>query len=742
MKRLLYPRLALTGIKNNAKLYIPYFFACTGLMMIFYITDFLANSEFVQNQPGGTMISAVLEVGWIVLTAFSAIFLFYTNSFLIKRRKTEFGLYNILGMGKSNIMLVLVCEIGMIFGGSFLLGTGLGIAFSKLVEIVLITILGGENSYDFSINSVVIVEEFCVYLALFGIILVRGMRQIRINNAVEMFRSDNSGEKPPKANWFLAILGVVLLIAGYILANIVENWVWAILAFFCAVILIIAATYLLFISGSSIVCRLLKKNKKYYYKTNHFISVSQMDFRMKKNGAGLASICILATMALVSISTVSGLYFGSEQIMRKNFPRNMSYSIMSDSSELPEQLTETLTDTAREYGAEPRNIVRYNFISDSDLWVSYRDNKLLTDEELYTMPMSEINKLTFYSFLLVPISQYNTVMDAELTVNKGEALLLKLPYDKANDCYDLIPIHGELHTEDRYNNDGKFVETATWCDRAYLKCVGMVEDFVVRNGKALSPYENSGIGDNGYITHYAFINDEDFEEQYQKLCAMYGERETETTIENEDGSSENLTYIMRNPMMYHYFGMDVNCSDDTMAKIAETALERSIPYRTQSEEFYTIDGKTYRNWDAAVIYGVYEERSEYYGLYGGLFFLGILFCAIFVAAAVMIMYYKQITEGYEDKMRYQILQKVGMTKAEIRSTINSQVLTMFFLPLLTAGLHTVFAFGLISKLLMLFGAMDVWFLALVALGCFLVYAVVYVLVYTLTSKIYYKIVAA
>ena len=259
MKKLLYPRLAFNGIKNNAKLYVPYFFACTALMMVFYITDFLANSEFVQNQLGGTMISAVLEIGWIVLTAFSAIFLFYTNSFLIKRRKTEFVLYNILGMGKSNIMMVLICEIVMIFVGSFLLGTGLGVAFSKLVEIVLITILGGENSYDFSINSVVIVEEFCVYLALFGIILVRGMRQIRINNPVELFCSDNSGEKPPKANWFLAILGAVLLIAGYILANIVENWVWAILAFFGAVILIIAATYLLFISGSSIVCKLLKK---------------------------------------------------------------------------------------------------------------------------------------------------------------------------------------------------------------------------------------------------------------------------------------------------------------------------------------------------------------------------------------------------------------------------------------------------------------------------------------------------
>lgn len=312
MKKLLYPRLAFIGIKNNSRLYIPYFFACTALMMIFYITDFLAESEFVKQQPGGIMISGVLKLGWIILTVFSAVFLFYTNSFLIKRRKTEFGLYNILGMGKSNIMLVLVYENGMIFAASFLLGTGLGIAFSKLVEIILITALGGSNSLDFSVDQLVIVQEFCIFLALFGIILVRGMRQIRINGAVELFRSDNSGEKPPKANLALAVLGTVLLISGYILANSVKSWVWAIWAFFCAVILIIAATYFLFISGSSVVCGLLKKNQKYYYRTNHFISVSQMDFRMKKNGAGLASICILATMALVTITSVSGLYFGSE----------------------------------------------------------------------------------------------------------------------------------------------------------------------------------------------------------------------------------------------------------------------------------------------------------------------------------------------------------------------------------------------------------------------------------------------
>ncbi|MBP0982609.1 MAG: ABC transporter permease [Oscillospiraceae bacterium] len=741
MKRLLYPRLALVGIKNNAKLYVPYFFACTALMMIFYITDFLAKSEFVQNQPGGTMIGVILQVGWIVLTAFSAIFLFYTNSFLIKRRKTEFGLYNILGMGKSNIMIVLVCEIGMIFGAAFLLGTGLGIAFSKLVEIVLITILGGENSFEFIINQRVIVEEFCIYLALFGIILVRGMRQIRINGAVELFRSDNSGEKPPKVNWFLAILGAVLLVAGYILANVVENWIWAILAFFVAVILVIAATYLLFISGSSIVCRLLKKNKKYYYKTNHFISVSQMDFRMKKNGAGLASICILATMALVTITSVSGLYFGSEQIMRRNYPRDMSYDIRSESDEFVKHLTDTMIDTAREYGAEPENIVRYNYLSDGNLYAYYRGKKLVWGEELNSITSDKVNELSNTEFLYVPISQYNAVMSTNLTVNKGEALVLKLPSDIDGEIYDLIPVNGELHTEDRYSNDGEFVRTATWCDRAFLKCVGTVDDFVVRDGREINALENSNLGEYSIIRGYAFISDEDFEEQHQKLCAMYGRQETAIKTYNDDGSSELYPYIILIPMMCHYFGMDLDCDDDTMNNIADAVWEKNEPYIDKNDEYYTVNGTNYHKWNEASIYGVSRVRSEFYGLYSGLFFLGILFCVVFVAAAVMIMYYKQITEGYEDKTRYQILQKVGMTKEEIRSTINSQVLAMFFLPLLTAGVHTLFAFGLISKLLKLFGAMDIWFLALVALGCFLVYAVVYVVVYILTSKSYYKIVS-
>ncbi len=736
MKGLLYPRLAAVGIRKNLRVYAPYFFACTGLIMIFYITDFLANSDFVASQPGGDVLSIILRIGWVILTAFSAIFLFYTNSFLIKRRKTEFGLYNILGMGKGNIMLILVCEIAFIFIGSLLLGTALGIAFSKLFEIGLVAMLGGKNTYDFSINQQVLIEEFCVFLALFGIILVSGMRQIRINDAIKLFRSENYGERPPRANWFLAVLGMVLLIAGYVLANIVRDPFIAILAFFAAVILVIAATYLLFISGSVVVCKLLRKNKKFYYKTNHFVSTAQMAFRMKRNGAGLASICILATMALVTISSTSGLFFGSEQIMRRMYPRDVIFQhINSDDQEYVDFSRDAMIRIAREKGIEPKNIVQYHYIVKYGLDNPgiFRGKKLITDEEWAAMTPDEVEEtmksMPRIGFYLIPISDYNSVMGTDLAVNPGEALVLRLKNEPENETYDYIPIPGESYEELSNNTDGEPAETIKRIKASYLKGAGTVDDFVVIDGSDIDPLSNTDIFGNVFIQdRYAFINDEDFASMYKR---MLDDRE-------EYLPPQGGLHISK--VMYHYVGMDFDCSDDKMAEIRDATMDKMDEYLDENP--YVANGKVYARSDTNLITGVYSARSQFYALYGGLFFLGVLFCIVFVLAAVLIMYYKQISEGYEDKARFEILQKVGMTKGEIRSSINWSVLTLFFLPLLAAGVHTVFAFGLISKLLMLFGPMDIWFLALVALGCFLLYAVVYVVAYRLTSKVYYKIVAA
>lgn len=746
MKGFLYPRLALSGIKKNFRFYLPFLFACVGMMMVFYITAFLANSNFVAQQPGGEMISVVLRLGWIILAAFSAIFLFYTSSFLTKRRKKEFGMYNILGMSKGNITAVLLFENLFILVITLLVGISLGVLFSKFVEILLINMIGGTNSLDFYVDWSVIKNEVLIYAALFAMILLKSYHQVYKSSAIKLLKSKSEGEKPPKANIAAAIIGAVLLIAGYVLANIVKNPVYAILAFFGAVVLVIAATFLLFISGSVVVCKLLKKNKKYYYKTNHFVSTSQMAFRMKRNGAGLASICVLACMALFTIISTSGLYFGSAQIMRRMYPRDLTFQLVSDNQKIVDELGKIINETALENNANPHDFVTYRYLhSDAE---KYRNKKMLTDEDYREMTQDEYNELyntcPTVEFYLIPISEYNSIMGTNLTVNKGEALILKLQSEPKNETYDVIPVRWYEKIQTIGENGKIIYEQNHYTD--LFKCVGTVDDFVVMDGDHLNELVYTDV--NNYHYRYAFINDEDFETQYQrKLENKYtyyrvGSRIFHNLDEIDMNSLEpdEKVFYANEPTMFYYFGTDLDCNDQTLFDISRSTFRKAHGFFDE-HNVDEVDGKLYIE-DTRMIYdSVSETRSHFFAMFSGLFFLGVLFCIVFVLAAVMIMYYKQVTEGFEDKSRFEILQKVGMTKAEIRSSINSQVLTLFFTPLLVAGVHIAFAFPLIVKLLMMFGQMDVVFLILVSVICFVLYSAVYVLAYVLTSKSNYRIVA-
>lgn len=746
MNKFIYPRLALSGIKKNFRFYLPFLFACIGMMMVFYITAFLANNRFVYAQPGGTMISVVLRLGWIILAAFSAIFLFYTNSFLLKRRKNEFGLYNILGMSKTNVSLVLVFENLFILIITLIVGISLGVLFSKFVEILLINMLGGENSLEFYVDWTVIGQEIVIYAMLFAMILLKGVHQVSHTSPIKLFTSAKSGERPPKANIAAAVIGAVLLIAGYVLANIVKNPIYAILAFFGAVVLVIAATFLLFISGSVVVCKLLKKNKKYYYKTNHFVSTSQMSFRMKRNGAGLASICVLACMALFTIISTSGLYFGSGQILRKMYPRDLTFQLVTDNQEIADELGKIINETALEFNANPHDFVTYRFLHSEAK--KYRDKKMLTDEDFLGMTQDDIdilyNTCPTVEFYLIPISEYNSIMGKNLTVNKGEALILKLQSEPKDETYDVVPVSWFENIEIIGENGKIIYEQEFHTD--LFKCVGTVDDFIVMDGEHLNELVYSDVSN--YHYRYAFINDEDFETQYQgnmkskKIHYRVGSRVFHTLDEIDMNSLEpdEKVYYAHEPSMFYYFGTNLDCNDQVMDDIEDNAFHKASDFADE-HCVKEIDGKLYLEETHMSNESVSETRSEVNAMYSGLFFLGVLFCIVFVLAAVLIMYYKQVTEGFEDKSRFEILQKVGMTKSEIRSSINSQVLTLFFTPLITAGVHIAFAFPLIVKLLMMFGNMDVGFLALVAVICFVLYSAVYILAYVLTSKSNYRIVA-
>ena len=677
MKKGFYLKLAWMGIRKNKKLYLPYVLTCIGMVMMFYIVSFLSTSQVLREMKGGDTMQSMLMLGYQVIGVFALIFLFYTNSFLIRRRKKEFGLYNILGMGKRNLALVLLWESLIITVISLAAGLLSGMILSKFAELGMVNILQGDTTFSFHIEPIAIVQTLILFAVIFALILLNTLRQIHLTNPIQLLHSENAGEKPPKANWFFALVGVFLLGCAYYLAVTIENPVVALLWFFVAVIMVIVATYLLFISGSVTICQMLQKKKKYYYQTNHFVSVSSMVYRMKRNGAGLASICILCTMVLVMVSSTVCLYVGSEDSLRTRYPRNINLDTRVSSLSL---LDSAQTDTVRELseetalanGQQLSNILDYRSVAfDGYL----KDSRIEVDgSNLYGFQLDTYSDI--WQVFLVPLEDYNRLMGQNETLAPGEALVYTtkaVPYTQ-----DTIQIG----------------------DQSPLTIKKEVPDFVDNGMDAVQMIPSL----------YLFVPD--FTETAAPLLeeAYSGE-----------GGSVNLHW---------YYGFDLNCDDNVQISILDQIQDGLNGTDFSDREFFS-----------TLCEGVAKERAGFYGLYGGLFFLGILLGIVFLFAAVLIVYYKQISEGYEDQSRFEIMQKVGMTKREIKKSINSQILTVFFLPLLAAGVHLAFAFPFIYKMLALFSLMNLNLLILVTVCCYLIFALFYVLVYRITSKAYYSIVS-
>ena len=322
MKLLFYPRLAWTGIRKNRRLYLPYLLTCIGMVMMEYIICFLKDSEAVRSMRGAMMITGMMSFGSFVIAVFALIFLFYTNSFLMRRRKKEFGLYSILGMSRRNLGRILLWETLFVLVISLAAGLFAGAALSKLAELILLNMLHGKTTYSLTLSAPAATYTLCVFLVIFALLFLKSLWQVRSLDALSLLKSESVGEKPPRANWALGLLGLLVLGAGYALAVYVGDPVSALAWFFVAVILVIIGTYMVFVSFSVVLLRVLQKRKNYYYKARHFVSVSSMAYRMKRNGAGLASICVLATMVLVMISTTVSLYFGVEDSLNTRYPND------------------------------------------------------------------------------------------------------------------------------------------------------------------------------------------------------------------------------------------------------------------------------------------------------------------------------------------------------------------------------------------------------------------------------------
>lgn len=671
-----YQKLAWNGMKKNSRLYIPYLLTCVGMVMMSYILQSLSYCSLLRHMRGGGSIEMALSLGKFVVAVFALIFLVYTNSFLVRRRNKEFGLYHILGMDKRGIRRIIFWESLMTACIGLTGGLGLGVAFSKLAELILANILHQPADYSFTLKWEAFYWIFIVYGIIFFLLMGNALISVQRTKTLELLKSERLGEKPPKGNRFIALIGALLLAGAYYMAVSIQSPLSALILFFVAVIMVIIGTYLLFIAGSVVLCKLLQKNKKYYYQKNHFVSVSSMTYRMKRNGAGLASICILSTMVLVMLSSTGSLYFGMEDTIRRRYPREVAVApyvphINDLTEENMAKIREGFERVLSEHHAKAENIVSYPYAS--LIGIMTEDGLKLHDDPVNGNDMDMINLLREVMF--VEAADYNQMTGESVELQDDEVCVLPIRCDYGK---------SELVLDDvKFTVKGILTGEFTICNDIPASVVPALV-VVVSDLSQIAPLE-----------------------QYQDV---YG------------------TSVLSTSYCYAY-------------DLPESSGEEIVAiYRKQQDSL----GEHEFLYDGDLSYYATcktREREDFIGTFGGMFFLGLVLSVIFIFATVLIIYYKQISEGYEDQSRFEIMTKVGMTKADIRKSINSQILTVFFAPLLLAGVHLVFAYPLIWKILQLFFMRNLLFVILVTVGIYLVFGIAYAFVYKLTAGAYYRIVS-
>ena len=664
--RNLYPRLAATNLKKNRRFYLPYLLACIVIVALFCIMLTLASDPYLGQMQHGGSVSQVLGFGVLIMALFSAIILFYTNSTFTKQRKREFAIYNILGMEKRHISYVLFWE--SLYTAAMALFFGLVAAgvFSKLLQLVLVRLIGGEATFGLNISLMSIGYTAVFFGALFLLLLLNTIRIIHLSNPVQLLRAGSEGEREPRSKWILALLGAVCLAAGYIISLRTNAALYAIQYFFPAVILVIIGTYLTFIALSIVVLKALRKNRRYYYKTSHFATVSGLIYRMSRNAAGLASICILSTMVLVTVSTTVSLYKGVDAYAAVRWPQDMTLTLMTDTqtNTVPDvaPVLQVVDDAMTHSGLTQSNVHGYRTV---------RFSTLRSGDALDQFTGSGVDA---YTVLVLDTEGYADLTGEQVTLAPGDALAW---------------------------TDGKpFGDTVTICGRAFR--LRQLDSFPLDSGSSIM----------GLHTLYLVVPD---------LDSVLELRAQQNAYASEHGGTRS--------MLNYTYQFDLSGTDDEQLDALHTLL--SDPAFASAAEAANVQYTTDMRAD-----GYPTLRS----MYGGFLFLGFFLGFVFLFATVLIIYYKQVSEGYDDRGRFRIMQQVGMTPKEVKATIRTQVLLMFFLPLVTAAIHIAFAFPLIKQIVFAFGLQNVHLFLLCTLGTFGVFALLYTFVYLLTARTYYRIV--
>ena len=660
MKMSFYPKLAAGNMKKNARTYVPYMLTCIITVAMYYIVKSLSQNPGVEEMIGGGYLSELMFIGSHVVALFAVIFLFYTNSFLVKRRKKEFGVFNILGMEKRHLAWVLGWETAYLALGSLVLGLLLGMVLDKAMYLLVGKIIGGGVPLGFFVSARVIWQTVQIFAVIFLLICINAIRQVHVADPIALLQAGSAGEKEPSTRWLLALAGLVSVGGGYYIAVTVSDPVASLLLFFVAVVLVIIGTYLLFTAGSIALLKILRKNRKYYYRTRHFVSVSGMIYRMKQNAVGLANICVLSTMVLVMVSTTTSLMIGMEDVVRERYPADIMVYFKEDAPQGNQAYIEAIRALQRERGLAVKNEMAYLYLG---LSASHEYKYEESHEIGVTSALDSMDELFF-----IALEDYNAVMKERKTLEEDEVMVY------SNRTSFDIPVFRLLGREYR---------------------VAEKLDSFVGNGQYSANISN---------TIYIVVPDR------EALLEIY---DAQRELLGEDARSIRQVY-----------GFDMDADEEEQNAFYNDLLDCMA-----------------QNGISAVTEARAEAKSSFISLYGGLFFIGVFLGVLFVMATVLIIYYKQISEGYDDRERFSIMQKVGMSRDEVKSAIHSQVVTVFFLPLIVAGIHVTAAFPLISKLLVLMQLTNTKLFIACTGACFLVFAVMYVFVYNLTARTYYRIVS-
>lgn len=657
-----YTKLALSNMRKNSRIYLPYLLTCIGSVMMFYNMMYIAVSEGLAAMPGAESVGLMMSFGVVVIGIFSFVFLLYTNSFVIKQRKKELGLYGILGMEKRHVSRLVFVETALTSLISIGAGLLFGILFSQLALMILLRILDMSTPLRFEVNPMAIIVTVALFAAIFFITMIRNQIQVGLSRPVELLRGGSVGEREPKTRWLLALIGAVTLGLGYYISLTVENPIDALFFFFAAVLLVVIGTYCLFVAGSITVLKLLRSNKHYYYRARPFISVSGMIYRMKQNGVGLANVCLLATMVLVMVTTTVALYIGSEQSLDGNMDSDVEITLNADAASQLDTIEQICRSAAAEHGLN------------------------ISDYESYTG-------------LSVAFARDGSVFDAgDDAVSAGRIAMVYLMTDKE---------HLRATGEELGLSDG---QAAVFSVRQVMpeefSIMGL--SYTVAKRLEATPAEINLGGLRNYEAHVVVVTEKDYNAIYERQVEVY----TQKPIGAPSETQSNVFF----------------CLDGDRAEQADytDALSGALKEQLGGDLLY-LRGKA-------------SIAETYYDIYGGFIFLGVFLGLIFIMAAALIIYYKQINEGLVDRERFHIMQKVGMSAQEVRRSIRGQILTVFFLPLAAAGLHLTFASPILLKLLGIFGLNDTQLYVTVALCTAAALALIYVLVYTLTAKAYYRIV--